>query len=167
MLAEQMPMRDENNVPRRPRGAEIFQQHFSAEPHAVRCALRAAVARFAPQISADEAGVLELVLAEVMNNIVEHSYAGGGEGTISLAIVRDWRGLSCSLSDDGVPLPEGCLAPPKLPETEVSTEHLPEGGFGWYLIHDLTRGLGYRRVAGRNLLAFRLPLAAPGSSRSV
>lgn len=142
-------------------GTEIFQRCFSAEPHAVRGALRAAVACFARQISLDEVGTLELVLAEVMNNIVEHSYAGGATGTISLSIVRDRCGLSCSLSDDGVPLPEGCLAPPQLPETAVSTEHLPEGGFGWYLIHDLARDLGYRREGGQNLLAFRLPLGAP------
>jgi len=157
-----MQSRNNGRRSREPGGSDIFQQQFSAEAHAVRGALRAAVARFAPSISDDEAGALELVLAEVMNNIVEHSYAGGGNGTISLSIVRDRRGLSCSLSDDGVPLPEGCLARPKLPETAVLTEHLPEGGFGWYLIHDLTRDLGYRREGGQNLLAFRLPLAAPG-----
>jgi serine/threonine-protein kinase RsbW len=127
----------------------------------VRGALRASVARFARQISQEEAGALELVLAEVLNNIVEHSYAGGSEGVISLSIVRDLSGLSCAISDDGVPLPEGCLTPPNLPEIAVATAQLPEGGFGWYLIHDLTQDLGYRREDKQNLLAFRLPIGAP------
>lgn len=161
MLAEQAQLPANESALRRKAQRDIFHSCFSAEPHAVRGALRASVARFARQISQEEAGALELVLAEVLNNIVEHSYAGGSEGVISLSIVRDLSGLSCAISDDGVPLPEGCLTPPKLPEIAVATAQLPEGGFGWYLIHDLTQDLGYRREDKQNLLAFRLPIGAP------
>ncbi|MBW6505952.1 MAG: ATP-binding protein [Rhodobacteraceae bacterium] len=163
MLAEQAQVRTSESDPRRKVGRDIFHSRFSAEPHAVRGALRASVARFARQISPEEAGALELVLAEVLNNIVEHSYAGGSDGVISLSIVRDLSGLSCAVSDDGIPLPEGCLAPPCLPSAAVATAQLPEGGFGWYLIHDLTQDLGYRRDGGQNLLAFRLPIGVPES----
>ncbi|WP_280514091.1 hypothetical protein [Allosediminivita pacifica] len=35
---------------------------------------------------------------------------------------------------------------------------LPEGGFGWFLIHELARELAYRHDGGMNRLTFRLPL---------
>ena len=44
--------------------------------------------------------------------------------------------------------------PPHLPKPE----ELPEGGFGWYLIQDLTQELCYYREDRRNFLAFRIPL---------
>lgn len=142
--------------------AQIFHHSFPAEPLAVRSALRAALARFYRQLSPDESGTLELVLAEVLNNIVEHGYGESGEGTITLSIVRDRRGLSCSVSDDGVELPGDCLVPHADGEAQrPRPEHLPEGGFGWFLIRDLVEDLGYHRANGRNLLAFRLPLRPP------
>ncbi|PCD76323.1 ATP-binding protein [Pseudothioclava arenosa] len=137
----------------------IFHTSFPARPQAVREALRAAVARFARLMSADEAGTFELILAEILNNVVEHSYQDADEGTVTLSIVQDRRGLSCSISDDGVPLPEDCLRR-VLPDDPGRPQpgNLPEGGFGWFLIHDLAEELGYQRDANRNLLAFRLPL---------
>ncbi len=161
MWVEQMSLPENRPAANPRRCTGIFQSVFSAEPHAVRNVLRAAVARFAPKISEGEAGALELLLAELLNNIVEHGYAYGQAGTISLSILCDRRGLSCSLIDDGVPLPPHCLHPPDLPDTGVATENMPEGGFGWFLIHDLARDLRYRREAGQNLLEFRLPLSAP------
>lgn len=139
----------------------IFHVSFVAQSPAVRDALRAAVARFARLMTPDEAGTFELILAEVLNNIVEHSYQESGEGTVTLSIVQDRRGLSCSISDDGVPLPADCLRK-ALPDDPARPRpgDLPEGGFGWFLIRDLAEELGYRREAGRNLLAFRLPLCA-------
>jgi serine/threonine-protein kinase RsbW len=138
---------------------QIFLLTFKADPHSVRGALRAAVARFRRQITTEEAGTLELVLAEVMNNVVEHSYGDSGLGAITLSIVRDSFGLSCSVSDDGSALPSACLNERSLPSIDCDPENLPEGGFGWYLIRDLTRDLGYRRNGSCNLLAFRLPLS--------
>lgn len=138
---------------------QIFHLSFAAEPLSVRDALRAALARFLRQVSADEAGTLELVLAEVLNNIVEHGYGDGGAGTITLSIMRDRRGLRCSISDDGVALPSDCLDKGKRDDARPTPSHLPEGGFGWFLIRDLAEDLDYHRDGGRNLLAFRLPLA--------
>ena len=45
----------------------------------------------------------------------------------------------------------------KLPDTAL--EDLPEGGFGWHLIHSLTNDLTYLRTGGCNRLRFLLPLA--------
>lgn len=143
-----------------PEGTQIFLHRFQAHPLTVRRALKAASARFRGQISAQEAGTLELVLAEVMNNIVEHSYGRAGRGCITLSILREVRGLSCLVCDEGTPLPPVCLEPPRLPNIDCVLADLPEGGFGWYLIRDLTLDLAYRREEGHNLLAFRLPLQA-------
>lgn len=138
--------------------SHIFHLVFNADALSVRAALRSAVARFIRQISTDEAGTLELVLAEVMNNIVEHSYVGRAPGEITLSIVRDRRGLSCSISDDGVPLPADHLLRNISQKPRPEPQNLPEGGFGWFLIRDLAEDLGYFRDGGRNLLAFRLPI---------
>jgi len=136
----------------------IFHLSFPASPISVRTSLRAALARFARVMTADEAGTLELILAEVLNNIVEHSYGDTGVGTITLSMVRDTQGLSCSVSDDGVPLPMTCLSQTDNTISRPCPESLPEGGFGWFLIRDLATNLGYTRDDNRNLLAFRLPL---------
>ena len=137
-----------------------FHAVFAADQAAVRAALRAALARFVRQVSAEEAGTMELVLAEVLNNIVEHAFAEGGPGRIELTITRDALGLTCRVEDDGAPMPGGLLPAGRLPSNAVAVEDLPEGGFGWFLIRDLTRELSYVRDGGRNLLLFRLPLAA-------
>ncbi len=137
---------------------KIFHHAFAADPLSVRHALRTALARFLRQLDTDQAGALELVLAEVLNNIVEHGYKDTGTGTITLSLVRDHRGLSCAVSDDGVELPPNCLTMAAQETARPLPQALPEGGFGWFLIHDLVEDLGYHRANGRNLLAFRLPL---------
>lgn len=149
-------------IPAEPGPAGVFEAAFPADSLAVRSALRAALARFLRQISEDEAGTLELVLAEVLNNIVEHGYAAGAPGHISLRIARDRQELACAVTDDGVPLPASCLERRLRPDAAMNSLFLPEGGFGWFLIHDLTCGLSYRREAGRNMLSFCLPLGAEG-----
>ncbi|OWY13537.1 hypothetical protein B6V73_17270 [Thioclava sp. JM3] len=144
----------------RPDGGEVrvFNLSFPATPIAVRDALRAAVARFIRLMTEEEAGTLELILAEILNNIVEHSYGESEEGVIALSIVRDRKGLNCSVSDDGIPLPPACLDLRDRDPERPDPSSLPEGGFGWFLIRDLATDLGYHRQDGRNLLAFRMPL---------
>ncbi|PFG64975.1 serine/threonine-protein kinase RsbW [Thioclava sp. ES.031] len=136
----------------------VFNLSFAATPIAVRDALRAAVARFIRLMTEEEAGTLELILAEILNNIVEHGYGDSGKGTISLSIARDGKGLTCSVSDDGVALPPACLDLEDRDPERPDPTSLPEGGFGWFLIRDLATDLGYHREEGRNLLAFRMPL---------
>ena len=63
---------------------------------------------------------------------------------------------ACAVTDDGVGLPPACLIAPPPPDIE-GVESLPEGGFGWLIIHGLTRSLVYFREGSRNLLAFNIP----------
>jgi serine/threonine-protein kinase RsbW len=90
-----------------------------------------------------------LVLAEALNNVVEHGY-GGGPGWIGLMpgprhSGRDWRILDRSQS---VP-PEECLQA-EMPQDAA------EGGFGWPLIRALTEEVGLRRCVGFNVLTLQV-----------
>ena len=134
----------------------MFHRVLRADPFEVRQALRDLRARFAPAVSADAMGRLELVLAEVMNNVAEHSATQGvGSGAMHLCIVMQDGGLSCAITDDGGKLPADCLKPRNLPA--IDPLDLPEGGFGWFLIQGLTQSLCYYREDRRNCLAFTVP----------
>ncbi|TKA96123.1 ATP-binding protein [Cereibacter changlensis] len=97
----------------------------------------------------------ELVLAEVLNNVVEH---GQPRGRIAVRLRLEGEALAFRISDHGLPLPHG-----RLPEGVLSAPAtLPEGGFGWPLIRALASDLEYRRAEGVNHLSFRIGLVCPG-----
>lgn len=107
---------------------------------------------------------IELVLAEVLNNIVEHAYSDG-VGLITLDLRRAHGRLCCLLRDEGHPMPAGRLPPGFAPTLASARADLPEGGFGWFLIRSLTRDLRYDREPGCNRLSFSIPhpiRTAPG-----
>ncbi|MDI3338706.1 ATP-binding protein [Defluviimonas aestuarii] len=141
-----------------------FNCIFRAEPEAVRTALRSAVARFARQISSTDSGTLELTLAEALNNIVEHSYADQPPGLIDLSLTPVAGALACRIEDFGRPMP-GCTAPDRgLPLVTPDVTQLPEGGWGWALIRDLSTDLEYERKGNRNVLTFRIPIGDGGDT---
>jgi serine/threonine-protein kinase RsbW len=132
---------------------------FAGDPHSVRRALRRAMTAFrAMSIPEEHSGVAEIVLAEVLNNIVEHAYADHGRGVVELSVRPIAGALSFTIRDDGLPLTDGTLPAGRLPDLSVPLDELPEGGFGWLMIHDLTRDLNYRRIGNRNELTFLLDL---------
>ena len=103
----------------------------------------------------DLRGTAEIVLAEVLNNIVEHAYADQA-GDITLRLVRHDGEVHCTVSDTGAPMPGLCLPEGRFQPLKDLAD-LPEGGFGWFLIRSLTEGLAYQRSKGRNRLSFQLP----------
>ena len=143
-----------------PDAQPMFNRVLTASPDAVRDTLRDIRERFREEVAEDTLGRLELVLAEVMNNVAEHApeAAAGRLPVIHLCVVRHVAGLACALTDDGAVLPAECLAPRSLPRAV----DMPEGGFGWYLIQDLTRALCYYREDSRNHLAFNVPFGPEG-----
>lgn len=103
-------------------------------------------------LSDDSRGAVEIVLAEVMNNIAEHAYASF-PGKIQAWITAHEGFVFVRLVDSGLPMPDGELPGGKLNEaTEI--QDLPEGGFGWFLIRSLTQDLTYLREGDRNTLSF-------------
>ena len=99
----------------------------------------------------------ELILAEVLNNIAEHAYAGG-TGPVELRVEVQRTGLNCVVADQGRPLPGSKAPDPELPVI-APPDHLPEGGFGWHIIRCLTRDLAYVRDGDLNRLSMRVPWA--------
>lgn len=152
----------------------MLHRIFRADPMTVRDALVYLRERFDGSAETEVLSRLELALAEVLNNISKH---GGNQEAemigrphsplVHLFVVRHVGGIACAVTDDGRPLPPDCLDPRSLPYVSSADDApvddqdvmlLPEGGFGWYLIQDLTASLSYFREGRRNFLAFIVPI---------
>lgn len=127
-------------------------------------AVREALAQFFDalkplELDVEEAGTIELVLAEVLNNIVEHAYPPSApEGPITIRCALRPDGLTLHIVDKGAVMPDGRLPLGELPSLEVEQQDLPEGGFGWFLIQHLARDVSYTRANDENHLRLRLAL---------
>lgn len=96
--------------------------------------------------------VVELVLAEALNNVAEHAYRGASYGVINITVTTSAPEIRIELRDRGHPMPNGQIPTGYPPRTDMSLEDLPEGGFGWFMIRRLTRLLAYERCDGENHL---------------
>ena len=151
----------------------MFHRIFRADPETVRAALIFLRERFQGSAEDEVIARLELALAEVLNNICEHgtrqeaTRLGGRLHTplIHLCVARHVGCIACAVTDDGRPLPLSCLDARDLPFVAMQPGNalasLPEGGFGWYLIQELTASLSYFREGRRNFLAFIVPVTGP------
>ncbi len=99
---------------------------------------------------------VELVLAEVLNNVFEHAYRDRPDGWIELHVRVAPSAIEMHLIDEGHAMPNLRLPTGTLPDPAVSLDQLPEGGFGWHLIRSLTDRLSYRRVVAENRLEMTL-----------
>lgn len=134
---------------------------FPATTEAVRGALIGLRQALAPlSLASADLDTIELVLAEVLNNVVEHAYAGTAGGQVMLTAWPVAQGLAVRIEDEGRPMPDATLPSGRGPILGNTVNDLPEGGFGWFMIHTLTRDLAYRRIGSRNCLTLRLPLGA-------
>lgn len=97
---------------------------------------------------------VEMTLAEVLNNIVEHAYAGLGAGPVDLSLCHADGRLHCRIEDRGHPMPCPAAMGRSMPATDVACADLGEGGWGWALVCTLTEALAYTRDGDRNLLTF-------------
>jgi serine/threonine-protein kinase RsbW len=104
----------------------------------------------------------EIALAEALNNIVEHAFAGLLPGEIRVDAVLRAGVVFFEIRDDGRAMPAGPLPGARMPSLDAGDPlDLPEGGFGWALLRALTRDLSYRREGPVNVLRFSLPAIAP------
>ncbi len=125
------------------------------DPMAVRIGLQALFETIMMRSLPEEGrGTAEIVLAEALNNVVEHAYARHA-GDIEITLRLSGSELFCKIVDTGLPMPDGSL-PAGVLNRLAEGAPPPEGGFGWFLIRTLSRDLEYRRVGACNLLSFRL-----------
>ncbi|MBC7478463.1 MAG: ATP-binding protein [Pseudorhodobacter sp.] len=100
-------------------------------------------------LTEDSLGAVQIVLAEALNNVVEHAYAGL-PGMIEVWVTLRDGFMFVRILDDGLPMPGGAVPCGNLAHSDV----LPEGGFGWHMIRTLSHDLTYQRDGLRNLLSF-------------
>jgi serine/threonine-protein kinase RsbW len=138
-----------------------FCLQFSGSPENVRFALIEICAQLRTiGVPDDAVGTAELVVGEVLNNIVEHAMADQPDGLIDVACTDGRDGQLFTIIDDGIEMPGGKLPAGIPPEVDTELEDLPEGGWGWSLVHTLTRDIAYQRVEERNCVKFLLPKVA-------
>lgn len=122
------------------------------------CAIRSDLADIG--LANDQLNTIEIVLAEVFNNIVEHAYSQTGVGQIRVTYDLSGATLTFCVRDAGKRFSNG--APPAGERQDLTgpLESLPEGGFGWMLIRELTEQLNYRRHGRENILTFSFRLTS-------
>ncbi len=133
---------------------EQLRLTIPADAQAVRLALQAASDSLLQSgLTTDARGTAEIVIAEALNNIVEHAYAST-EGEIELSLIYENGKLTVLVTDGGTAMPGGRMPEGLMPEPDPVDP--PEGGFGWFMIRSLSQDLRYFRSEGRNHLFFRL-----------
>ena len=105
-------------------------------------------------IAESDIQAVQQVLAEILNNVVEHAYGDDADCLIELRIVREDSSIRAQVIDTGRPMPGGQAPDPDCPDPCA----MPEGGFGWYIIRALSDDVTYVRDGERNTLSVALKL---------
>jgi serine/threonine-protein kinase RsbW len=108
-------------------------------------------------VSVSMRGDVQLVLAEALNNVVEHAYMNRPDGEITVQVSVLPCCVGCTITDAGRPMPGLQLPKGILPTGSGAFEDVPEGGFGWFLIRQMTVDLSYSRIGAGNQLRFQMP----------
>lgn len=103
---------------------------------------------------------IEIVVTEVLNNIVEHALTEGS-GWFELSCEIKKNELSFHIEDNGLEMPLGRLPEGIPPETHGPRCSLPEGGWGWSLVHTLANDLRYQRNGSINHVRFTISRIKP------
>ena len=145
-----------------------FEVSVQSGEKAVREALQKLLEALRPlELDTEEVGTVELVVAEVLNNIVEHAYPDAAPGgPIEIRCVHKPDGLHVRIRDRGESMPDGQAPLGVQANISVDLDDLPEGGFGWFLIRDLAKDVSYARSRKENQLDMRLAVAVRRSALS-
>ena len=128
---------------------------FTSDPASVRRAIQSVNQALSRLIGSEEAlAFIEIVVTEAINNIVEHAYQQAQGRPIDLRIEQRRSEVHFSIVDQGTAMPNGEIPAGVVPNFDCPVADLPEGGFGWTLIHRLASGIEYARVGNENHLRF-------------
>ncbi|MEP2642450.1 ATP-binding protein [Roseobacter sp.] len=138
-----------------------FTISLDSTPMAVRDALAQVLVGLRPlALTAHDTGTVELVLAEALNNVVEHAYPQSGPtGRITLTCTHAVDGLDIRIADKGTPMPNLAMPVGQSANINVALQDMPEGGFGLFIVQSLAKNIQYQRVDGENSLTMHLEFA--------
>ncbi|SFS90035.1 serine/threonine-protein kinase RsbW [Sulfitobacter marinus] len=144
----------------------VFDLSLVGTMQDVRDALKACRAQLYPICkTAQKLDDIELVMAETFNNIVEHALAGQtGNSPIHVSCTKDGDLISLVFRDVGTPFANNVAPGRGQVGTAAHAQSLPEGGFGWGLIHHLAQDISYVRVKQHNVLTIVIDVATPPAS---
>ena len=133
---------------------------FVSDPEIVHSILQRATDDLgAGNSSANDKANVEIVMAEAINNIIEHAYQFERNQPVEVLLTEKDGHLTIAFVDEGRPMPFGQIPAEKPNDINCSPNDLPEGGFGWQIIRSLSDSICYSRKGGRNLLKLKLKLA--------
>ena len=139
-----------------------YEDTINADPISVSESIIEIMSRLTAEFPAQSEGIVstEIVLAEVLNNIAEHSYEETNLGDVSVSVLCTDDLVSIETRDYGLPMPG--LTPPKteLEDIPMEVDDLPEGGFGWFFIRSLSSHMEYRRVGSQNIFCVQVQISA-------
>ncbi len=101
------------------------------------------------RLSEHDLGLIELIMVEAVNNTIEHAYEMHAGHAVNVHISYSPAVMKLVISDQGKSMPATLpMQAGSMPDPEV----LPEGGWGWGLIHALADSIDYQRdLAGNHL----------------
>lgn len=142
-----------------PQGEVVF--HLPATNEGVRTGVHN-VSGLIREIGASEEDLtaIELALAEVLNNVVEHAYEGTVDGDMEIRVDNRAPDIYFRILDAGRPMPKGRLPMGNAADTSLEDFQQGEGGYGLYMIRQLAKKLRYTREGHNNQLSFRITLGA-------
>ena len=118
-------------------------------------------------LQGERASDVKIAFAEAINNVVEHAYAGLEPERVQVDCTFRSNRLDVLIVDTGRPLPGLRLPDGRPADIETDLQNLPEGGFGWFLIRQLTSTVVYERRNGSNRLRLGFDLDPRKAPRAV
>ena len=136
-----------------------WQIRLSSSPYSVRAALKEIETKLLDGAApCDLCERVEMVMAEVLNNVVEHAYENQAGGVIDVLFCYQNNLFRAEITDQGQPMPNCAVPIARLPALSASRSDLPEGGFGWLMIHSITSNLEYVRSGAENRTCLEIPI---------
>lgn len=143
--------------------SRLFKSRFQSDHLSTRHALsQIRSAMEGSGLNNDLIGRVEIVLAELFNNIAEHAYRDKGEGEVRCAIELRDASMVVEVTDQGGPMPGGEIPEGAPPDMNVDVDELPEGGFGWFIIRSQVDQLSHKRLALGNCTLLTFDTARAG-----
>ena len=155
-----MPHDGSPDGPAAPSRSDVIEKRIPTDYRWVRRAIHEVEEDLAQAgIGKEDIGSISIVLAEVLNNVVEHAFGDKNGEDITLIIRPRSKSLLVEIRDSGRPMPKGRAPIGNHPMTEFNQfDCMHEGGYGWFLIRELVQDLVYDRQNEENILFFRYKL---------